>query len=114
MTIEVKADDEFLLLLQLPNEGQVDGYFYVEKGENVGFEILGTSLIYRSEGEGKPGLGRVTSDRFSFAADEKEGNTYTLAFNNAPPNTDVGTQVTLFLELIYPELGSMYVPLVVK
>jgi hypothetical protein len=96
MRLEVKATDELSLLLKLASGETADGYFYLEKGKNINFRITGNSLVYES---------KAAEDRFSFTAGQNQGSTYTLIFKN---NTD--SSITLFLELIYPLTGSMYVP----
>jgi hypothetical protein len=103
MRIDVKASDELSLLLKLAPGDTADGYYYLEKGKNVNFKIMGSSKLYESKAS--ENNGQVTSDRFSFTASQSHGTTYTLTFLN---NTD--TQITIFLELIYPATGSMYVP----
>jgi len=103
MNLVIKAKDELLLLLKLAPEEKADGYFYLEKGKNLNFDITGNTLIYASQPQ--DASTKITSARFSFTASQAQGTTYTLAFRN---NTD--SQVTAFLELIFPVTGSIYVP----
>jgi len=102
---EVGAEDEVLILLKLSEEDKVDGYFYLEKGDDIGFQITGKTLLYKSAIRDG-----VSSDRFSLVATQAEGDTYTLAFRNTADDDGRQTTVTVFLEVIYPVSGSIYVP----
>ena len=97
---DVGAEGEVLILLKLSDGDKVDGYFYLEKGDNIDFSITGKTLIFKSE----------VQDRFSFIASQAQGDTYTLSFHNAADEDDKQTTVTVFLEVIYPIGGSIYVP----
>ena len=100
MRFEVGAGDEVAILLKLSDGDKADGYFYLEKGDDINFRITGKTLLYQSE----------VQDRFSFVANQDQGNTYTLAFRNTADDDDRQTKVTIFLEVIYPITGSVYVP----
>jgi hypothetical protein len=102
---KVGAGDEVMILLKLSADDKVDGYFYLEQGDEVDFNITGKTSIYTSEAPGK-----VSSDRFSFVASEAQGDTYTLVFQNPADDDDRQSSVTVILEVIYPVSGSVYVP----
>ena len=95
---DVGADGEVAILLKLSDGDEVDGYFYLEKGEEIDFRITGKTLLFKSE----------VQDRFSFIANQDQGDTYTLAFRNTAD--DPKEKITVFLEVIYPVGGSVYVP----
>ncbi len=97
------------ILLKLSPGDKVDGYFYLEKGTNVGFAINADSEMYRSVANSS---GVVTSDRFSFNATKEMGSTYSLQFNSVG-NASTEQQV-VFLEVIYPVKGGIFVPLETK
>jgi len=109
MQIEVEADDELSILLKLEDGDAVDGFFYLERGSTVNFQIIGDSLIYEPEAEDTPSAG-VDSDRFSLVANQEQGTTYTLIFHNPADNG----KVTIFLEAIYPATSSLFVPVGTK
>ncbi len=109
MSLEVAAGDEMPILLKLADGDKVDGYFYLEKGNNVDFQIMANSLIYKSQTPSTT-AGGVTSDRFSFTASTALGSSYTLSFRNTASGKEK-TGVTIFLEVIYPATGSIFTPL---
>jgi hypothetical protein len=100
MRFDVDAEDEVAILLKLSNGDKVDGFFYLEKGEDIDFRITGKGLLYQS----------AVQDRFSFAANQTQGDTYTLTFHNPADDDDQPAKVTVFLEVIYPVDGSIYIP----
>lgn len=100
MSFKVEPKSEVSILLKLADGDKVDGYFYLEKGERLDFKITGKTLLYQS---GVP-------DRFSFAANQDQGDTYTLTFRNSASDDDRPTAVIVFLEVIYPLKGSIYIP----
>lgn len=103
MEIDLKTDVSIVLTLK--DGDRVDGYFYLVKGDSVGFKISGTSPIYVSQPPDSTTTS-ITSDRFSFIANQGQGTAYTLTFSPGGKNTEM----TVFLEVIYPITGSLFVP----
>jgi membrane carboxypeptidase/penicillin-binding protein PbpC len=99
MRFDVDAGGEVAILLKLANNDKVDGYFYLERGESINFHVMGKTQLFESEAQ----------DRFAFVATEAEGDTYTLTFRNTAKGESLA-RVTIFLEVIYPIGGSLYVP----
>jgi len=105
--VEINLQTETHIVLKLASGDKVDGYYYVEKGDSVGFVISGNSKIYESAADAKsPG---TASDRFSFTASTDQGIAYTLALTPTGSGKN-GTGATVFLEIIYPATGEILVP----
>jgi len=107
--IAVGADEEVEILLRLADQDEVDGYFYIEDGSITDFQIKGNSLIYSAQAQAAPEPGGVSSARFSFVAEQAQGTTYSLIFSNKDGGKTRIKQ-TVFLEIIYPVGGSLFIP----
>lgn len=94
------------IILTLKDGDTVDGYFYTLKGDLASFNVSGNSQIYSSKSTNSE-TSLVNSDRFSFTASTSQGIAYTL--NITAPSSASG-KTTVFIELIYPSSGSLYVP----
>ncbi|MFC1955188.1 hypothetical protein ACFLWZ_01400 [Chloroflexota bacterium] len=110
MEIELAAEDEVAILMKLASGDKVDGYFYLENGKNIDFQITGYSLIYESQVPNNDESEGITSDRFSFIADKAQGDTYTLTFLN----DDNEDKIKVFMEVIYPTKASLFLPIANK
>ena len=106
--MEVNLGSETKIMLTLADGDKVDGYFYLTSGDNVSFSISGTSLIYESKAPGT-GAKSVASDRFSFTASQTQGTAYTLKLTPVS-GTEGRVEAAVFLELIYPVTGELFVP----
>lgn len=113
ISLEIGAGEQLPILLKLADGARVDGYFYLESGNNVDFQIMANSLVYKPPQDAATSKG-LTSDRFSFTATQAQGNSYTLLFRNTTPVNDKQPKVTVFLEIIYPSAGSVFTPLETK
>jgi hypothetical protein len=110
--MEINSSAEITLVLTLANGDKVDGFYYLEKGTETAFQVSGNSLIYESKAaDVKTG---ITSDRFSFTASQAQGIAYTLTLNAGVDATKEKNNTTIFLEIIYPASGSLYVPIGTK
>ncbi len=105
--LQVAADQKIEILLRLAEQDKVDGYFYIEDGGITDFEISGNSPIYSAREHGALTPEGINSARFSFVATQSQGNTYTLTFSNSGEDKK---KQTVFLELIYPVDGSLFIP----
>ncbi len=108
--LELSLEAETKIVLTLAAGDKVDGYFYCVTGANVTFSISGNSLIYQSSEQGKG----VPSDRFSLTASQAQGIAYTLKFTPFNSNAEDKKEATVFLELIYPVTGEIFVPIGTK
>jgi hypothetical protein len=109
--MEINLDKEVSIMLELKDGDRVDGYYYLTKGDGINFNIAGVSTIYTSQPPDATTT-LITSDRFSFIASQGQGVTYKLTLS-------VGTgsktsEAAVFLELVYPVTGSLYVPIGTK
>ncbi|MBI2860415.1 MAG: hypothetical protein HYX91_02765 [Chloroflexi bacterium] len=109
--LKISPGQKLEVLLRLSEKDEVDGYFFVEKGSGIDFAIAGRTQVYRSPAGAKENAG-TGSDRFSFTATREQGDTYTLTLDN--PAGEGTTAVPVFLEVIYPVTGSLYVPVIDK
>ncbi|MFC1952353.1 hypothetical protein ACFLV8_01770 [Chloroflexota bacterium] len=111
MRIEIGASDEFSILSKLTDGDKVEGYFYLEEGDDVDFRIEGSSLIYQSGVEDNEVIGATSSDRFSFDATQTQGTTYTLTFRNPANSSEGKSKIALFIEIIYPVTSYTFLPI---
>jgi hypothetical protein len=100
ISFKVNAGEEVAILLKLSDGDKVDGFFYLEKGETVDFRATGKSQLFRS----------TEANRFSFTASQANGDTYTLLFRNTAEEDEGQKSINVFLEVIYPLKGEIYVP----
>lgn len=100
INFKVGAGQELAILLKLSDGAKVDGFFYLESGDTLDFRITGKSQFYRS----------TEADRFSFTASQAQGDTYNLLFRNTAEEDESKKSITVFLEVIYPLKGEIYVP----
>ncbi len=107
--MEIELENEIPLTLILKDGDKVDGYFYVEKGDNIGFNVSGNSLIYTSKPPDTE-TKSITSDRFSFTASQTQGIAYILTFNTSANVSGKQVKATVFMEIIYPSTGSLSIP----
>src|SRR3972149_7055239 len=111
--LSVNINTQLTVVLTLAGGDKVDGYFYVEKGEGINFNITGASPIYQSSPVGAAKT-RVTSDRFSFTASQAQGSAYSLTFSASGAEGQETGGAAFFLEIIYPASGLLYVPIGTK
>jgi hypothetical protein len=110
--LEINLESSTSILLKLAEGSEVSGYFYLTGGNNIDFRISGKSLIYKSTPVAVSG--NITSDRFSFKASNEQGLAYTLEL--VPVEKGNGKKITpsVFLEIIYPASGEIFVPMETK
>jgi hypothetical protein len=108
--MEITLEAETSIMLKLTAGDKVDGYFYLINGDNISFSISGNSLIYESKSAGAA-ASNVSSDRFSFTASQVQGIAYTFKLT---PGNGESTHATVFLELIYPASGQIFIPIGTK
>jgi len=108
--MEITLGKELPIVLKLASGDDVEGYFYLEKGDDVDFSIKGSSSVYESEPEDTNNP-RIASDRFSFTATKSQGVAYTLTLTNPTASATEPTKLTIFLEIVYPATGSVYIPI---
>ena len=111
--VEINVETEFTLDIKLAEGNKVDGYFYLERGSHVDFQISGSSLIYQSRPPDDK-TDTITSDRFSFTASQAQGLAYYLTFRATPVSGEEPEKQTVFIEIIYPATGSVFVPIGTK
>lgn len=100
ISFKVGAGQEVAILLKLADGDKVDGFFYLEKGDTIDFRITGKTQLYRS----------AEATRFSFTAGQAQSDTYNLLFRNTAGEDESQKSITVFLEVIYPLKGELYIP----
>ena len=111
--MEIDLENDVSIALTLKDGEKVDGFYYVVKGDSVGFSIAGVSQIYVSQppdAETK----KITSDRFSFTANQGQGVAYTLTFSPGTDSEGNPKPTTVFLDIIYPTGATLFVPIGTK
>jgi hypothetical protein len=107
--LRINLNSRIPILLKLTPGDKVDGYFYLENGNTIDFQISGKTLIYQSTVQ-TAGSANITSDRFSFTASDAQGLAYTLTFTPLPAGEKPVTPV-IFMELIYTRTGEIFYPM---
>lgn len=110
--LEINLESSTSILLTLSEGAEVSGYYYLMRGNNIDFSISGKSSIYQSAPLAVSG--NITSDRFSFKATGAQGIAYILKL--VPDEKGEGKKITpsVFLEIIYPATGEIFVPMETK
>jgi hypothetical protein len=111
--MEINLESEVTIIVTVSPGNTVDGFFYLEKGNSVNFNISGISSMYNSPVTDTK-TGYITSDRFAFIASQAQGLHYTLTLNPVADATGKTSDTTVFLEIIYPVTGSIHVPIGTK
>lgn len=109
--LEIDLATSFSIVLVLKDGDNVEGFFYLLKGDNVSVTISGISPIYtfKTTDTETP---RITSDKYSFTASQAQGIAYTITLSTNPGAKN--SETTVFLEIIYPVTGSLNVPIGTK
>jgi hypothetical protein len=111
--LEINLDNTTSILLKLAAGDTVDGYYFLEQGDNVDFSISGQSQMYKSTAA-TAGSANITSDRFSFKANNDQGIAYTLKFSPVKTTETHSATPVIFIEIIYPVTGEIFTPLDTK
>jgi hypothetical protein len=111
--MEIDLETDVPIVLTLKDGETVEGYYYVTKGDNVGFKIAGVSSIYVSQPPDAK-TKNITSDKFSFTANQGQGVAYTLTLSPGTDSKGNPQPTTVFLEIIYPVAASLFVPIGTK
>jgi hypothetical protein len=111
--VRINLESRIPILLTLAPGDTVDGYFFLEKGTDIDFEISGKSMIYQSISQ-TAGSSNITSDRFSFKATDAQGIAYSLTFKPVVNKDSKSITPVVFLELIYPSTGEIFNPMGTK
>jgi len=111
--MEIDLETDVPIVLTLKDGDKVEGYFYLVKGDNINFSVAGISPIYTSQPTGA-GTKDITSDRFAFTANQGQGVAYTLTLSPSANTSGKNSETTVFLEIIYPVTGSLFVPIGTK
>ena len=107
--MEIELENEITLTLILKDGDRVDGYFFLEKGDNVEFNVAGNSPIYTSKTP-DAATKSITSNRFSFTASQAQGIAYIMTFTTSANVSGERNRATVFMEIIYPATGSLSIP----
>lgn len=113
MQVRINLESGIPLLLTLAPGDKVDGYFFLEKGDSVNFQVSGKSMIYQSTPQ-STGSANITSDRFSFTASDAQGIAYTLNFSPVEKKNAKTVTPVIYLEVIFPSSGTIYNPMDTK
>jgi hypothetical protein len=111
--MEINLETEVKIILSLKDGDSMEGYFYLLKGDKVGVTISGISTLY-SFTTVESGDTTVTSDMFSFTANQGQGVAYTMTLTAGTDTEGKKKEATVFLEIIYPATGSLFVPIGTK
>jgi hypothetical protein len=111
--MEIDLETAVPIVLTLKDGDNVQGYFYLLKGDGIDFTIAGISPIYTSPPTDDE-TGLTDSDRFAFTANQGEGVAYKLTLDAGTDDDGNNNKATVFLEIIYPATGSMLVPIGTK